>query len=114
MQGDVVVGELSLDADGKRAAGGACGCGGSSGRFAIDLATPDDTRNLYFHLKDAWNAANNMDRPGMQKGVAAGEDEDDDGDESDDEDFKVLTHGAPGGYGSLREARLERDRYLIS
>ena len=58
MESDCIVGEIESPA--KRTL-----CG-KNARFRIDLESPQDTRNLYFHLKDAWNAANN-----------AGDDEDD-------------------------------------
>ena len=59
---------------------------GANARFVIDLATPQDTRNLYFHLKDAWNAANNMERETGEGELGYGEDEPD-----SDEDFEVHT-----------------------
>jgi hypothetical protein len=146
MEKDCIVGELASatgvgGGGGRSSCGGLasrCGCGERS-RFVFDLSTPDDTRNLYFHLKDAWHAANNVERVGLLRGAGAGEfadgggggeggggvraggadilagegGGDDDDDDDDDDDFHVIAHGEPG-YGSLREARLERDRYLIS
>jgi hypothetical protein len=78
MEKDCIVGEIQEN--GRRTM-----CGANS-RFVIDLATPQDTRNLYFHLKDAWNAANNMERDGADGELGYGEDEPD-----SDEDFEVHT-----------------------
>ena len=91
MENDCIVGEI--EAPGQRRL-----CG-QKARFAIDLESPQDTRNLYFHLKDAWNAANNPggdedddDDVGVDAMVPAEDmyhDGFDDGGDESDEDFVV-------------------------
>eukprot|EP00937_MAST-01D_sp_MAST-1D-sp2_P003313 g3313.t1 len=84
MEADCIVGLIETERAG---AGKRTLCGGPA-KFSIDLESPQDTRNLYFHLKDAWNAANNPD--GDEEGGDVAEYDDDGGDEEDsDEDFVV-------------------------